>query len=156
MACSFLWTLGLRSCTIMLIMHIWRSFSLKFNYHLFTTVTTILDTSKGDLNFFLPILYSFYLSVYEKLYWHFGKPQLEIPKRTRLSIVHSLRVRVMGKLHFNSQTWVFFHFNAACSLSEDQKVGMKLIVYNALLFWRILLFVLISLNNLCNYFTKPK
>ena len=31
-------------------------------------------------NFFLPILYSFYVSVNQKLYWKFGKPQLEIRK----------------------------------------------------------------------------
>ena len=116
------------------IMYIWRSFSLKFKYH---------HTSIADMTFF-PILHSFYLLVNEKLYWNFSKPHLDITKWTKLSIVNSLRVRVWGKLYFNSQKWgLLFHFNAACTLREDRKVTMKLFHYiqwfiilgNIALFW---------------------
>mgnify|MGYP003689855981 CR=1 FL=1 len=120
-------------------MHIWRSFSMKFNFHLFTTTL---------LNFFLPILYSFYLSVNEKLYENFWKPKLEIPKWTRLSIMHSLRVNIWGKLHFNSQKWGLFSCSKHVkwrSKSENGAFSLHAIIY---FFCGILLFVLITLNNL--------
>ena len=115
MACSIL---SLRTCSIILIMHNWRSFILKFKYPFFST--TIL----------LHLLWTSFCKsciAFTCQSMNFGKLQLKIPKWTRLSIVHSLRVRVWENYSLICKmVSSFFHFNAACTFSKDLKVIMKL------------------------------